>query len=438
MSAVNDEVAYYKQRVEDLGKRLIAAEERRRLAQIEADRASKTLSLMRQAHQIADEVKNTIEFSDEYLHRVCDVLFTDGAAILHYDASRKAFRAAHRFGTTGEDALHVPFADDVPDFDFLKDARAESPLLGALAQTLGFRHLAWAWSAADQTGLVLVRRLFTGPRKPFSATDKEVVQSALSIYCEVLKRKQTQESLVAAKLAAESASASKSRFLTMMSHELRTPLNAVLGFSDIIRQGLVDPPEDAKTREYAEVIHQSGSHLLSIISDILDISRIETGRYDLGETRFDVCRLLAECVRMVQTKADEKKIVLQSSCRCEKRVIYADERIMKQVIVNILFNAVKFTHVGGTVRAEVHAGSIAGIDIEISDNGVGMTQEEVAVALEPFGQVGNPLRRGQDGIGLGLPLARAFGELHGGVLFIDSAKDRGTTVTISLPEQRVV
>jgi len=285
---------------------------------------------------------------------------------------------------------------------------------------------------------VLVRRLFTGPRKPFSATDKEVVQSALSIYCEVLKRKQTQESLVAAKLAAESASASKSRFLTMMSHELRTPLNAVLGFSDIIRQGMVEPPEADRTREYAEVIHQSGSHLLSIISDILDISRIETGRYDLGETRFDVCRLLAECIKMVQTKADEKKIVVRSSCLCDKQVIYADERIMKQVVVNILFNAVKFTHVGGTVTAAVRTGSIAGIDIEISDNGVGMTQEEVAIALEPFGQVGDPLRRGQDGIGLGLPLARAFVELHGGVLFIDSAKDRGTTVTISLPEQRVV
>ncbi len=438
MTTPEDEATYYKQRAEDLGKRLIAAEEQRRQARIESDKANKTLALMRQAHEIADDAKNTIQFSDEYLHRVCDVLFTDGAAILHFDEYRKVFRSAHRFGTTGDGDIVVPFTDESPTFDFMNDAFTDSTILGTIAQAVGFRHLAWAWNQGDATALLLVRRFFAGPRKPFSAIDGEVVQAALSIYCEVLKRKRTQESLVAAKLAAESASASKSRFLTMMSHELRTPLNTVLGFSDIIRNGLVDPPEDIKVREYAEVIHQSGSHLLGIISDILDISRIETGRFDLGETKFDVCRLLADCVKMVKTKADERKIALETGFAFDRKVIYADERIMKQVVINILYNAIKFTHIGGAVRAVVREGSIAGVDIEIADNGVGMTQQELAVALEPFGQVGNRLRRGQEGIGLGLPLARAFVELHGGVLFIDSAKDHGTTVTISLPEQRVV
>jgi signal transduction histidine kinase len=240
-----------------------------------------------------------------------------------------------------------------------------------------------------------------------------------------------------AKETAEIASRVKSEFLATMSHELRTPLNAVLGFSEMIREG-ASGPIDAKYRGYAADIHASGEHLLALISDILDISKIESGRLELHDDRTSLSEIVARCVRLIAPRAEEAGLAIVERLQPDLPDASADEVRLKQALLNLLSNAVKFTPAGGHIKVSAQQTEDGALEIAVADDGIGMRPEEVPVALEPFRQLDSRLSRPYEGTGLGLPLAKRLIELHGGSLAISTVLERGTRVTLRLPPERVL
>jgi signal transduction histidine kinase len=229
----------------------------------------------------------------------------------------------------------------------------------------------------------------------------------------------------------EAASRHKSEFLANMSHELRTPLNAIIGFSEVLDDRMFGEVNE-KQAEYVRIILTSGRHLLSLINDILDLSKVEAGRMELDLGTFNLRMALENALTLVRERAMRHGLALALTVDETLEDVVADERKFKQVLLNLLSNAVKFTPSGGkvTVRGEARADAVA---ISISDTGIGMSEEDVELALTAFGQVDSRMTRRYDGTGLGLPLAKAIVELHRGRLEIDSHPGRGTTVTVALP-----
>jgi len=259
----------------------------------------------------------------------------------------------------------------------------------------------------------------------------------VSHHCHLVRRAAAERELSDAKRDAEAANLSKSQFLATMSHELRTPLNAILGFSEIIMKERAGPLGNGKYRDYAEDIHGSGRHLLAIINDILDMSKIEAGQLDLRDEAIDVPAMLESCRRYVQQHADEAGVTLVTIAAPDLPQLLADELRLRQIILNLLSNAVKFTPKRGRVSVGAEIAADGGLTIWVADTGVGMAKDEIAIALQPFRQVDNSLRRTHEGTGLGLPLAKNLVELHGGTLTVRSALGEGTEVRIVFPRARV-
>ncbi len=235
-----------------------------------------------------------------------------------------------------------------------------------------------------------------------------------------------------AKEAAEEANLAKSQFLANMSHELRTPLNAVIGFSQILTSETFGPLGDAKYVSYANDIHKSGSHLLDLINDVLDMSRIEAGKYDFQIEEIDLPMLIDDSLKMVEGRANDSAIKLAFTNSHGVETILADRRAIKQCLINLLTNAVKFTYRGGSVTVDVRTCGRF-VDICVIDTGIGMSDEEVARAMEPFTQIQREKGRSHEGAGLGLTLSKNLIEMHGGSLTLFSKEGVGTTATITLP-----
>jgi|GEM_PF-1581296 len=251
------------------------------------------------------------------------------------------------------------------------------------------------------------------------------------------------ESAEAARTQAEQASRAKSEFLATMSHELRTPLNAILGFSEIIRDQAYGAGAGGKYREYAGDIHGSGRHLLALINDILDISKIEAGKTEIAPEPLDLAEELAGCRRLVQERADRKGLEVAVT-GADGVVLWADRRALKQVMFNLLSNAIKFTPPGGRITMTAAAGADGGVAVMVSDTGCGMPEAEIDRLTRPFEQCSNAYvkRTAADGeadgeadggTGLGLAVVKALVELHGGTLSIASRPDQGTAATLAFP-----
>jgi signal transduction histidine kinase len=236
--------------------------------------------------------------------------------------------------------------------------------------------------------------------------------------------------------AAQAANKSKSAFLASMSHELRTPLNAVLGFSETMLAEPFGPLGGPRYREYLDNIHSSGAHLLSLINDILDIARFDTGHGELVEGIFDPAQEIADAERMMSVQTRKAGVALITEVAPNIPHIRADRRRFRQILLNLLSNALKFTGAGGTVTVRAHL-STEGLVLQIADTGIGMAPQDFSKALEPFGQVDSRLARKYEGTGLGLPLTRQMVELHGGRLMLESALGEGTSVTVILPASRL-
>jgi PAS domain S-box-containing protein len=251
---------------------------------------------------------------------------------------------------------------------------------------------------------------------------------------------EAEEALTLAKDAAEAASRTKSQILATVSHELRTPLNAIIGFSEVISQALMGAV-DKRYREYASDIHKAGTHLLTLINDVLDLSKIEVGQLKLHEEPVDLVQLITGCHRLVAERARESLVRIDEISGEDIPLVFGDELRLKQVILNLLSNAVKFTAAGGTggqVTIDTKRATNGGLAIAITDTGIGMKHEDIPVALSPFRQLDNAFNRRSEGTGLGLPLAKMLVELHDGVLEIESKIGIGTTVHVRLPKERVL
>lgn len=253
----------------------------------------------------------------------------------------------------------------------------------------------------------------------------------------LLKEKHRDSEREAAHAAAVSANRTKSEFLANMSHELRTPLNAILGFSEMMQMRVYGPLGSDRYDEYVNDIVASATHLLSLINDILDISKIEFGKLTLTEEEIPLERPIRASLTLMRERARESGVTLVENFASPLPEIVADETKIKQILLNLLSNAVKFTPSGGTVTVSVAtAGLNGGTTIEIADTGIGIPEDQIAKALEPFGQIDSSATRRHEGSGLGLPLAKALVELHGGTFGIESKVSVGTRVWFTLPPSR--
>ena len=241
-----------------------------------------------------------------------------------------------------------------------------------------------------------------------------------------------------ARRRAEAANIMKSRFLATMSHELRTPLNAILGFSEVMKSEILGPIENETYKEYCESIHDSGQHLLHLINEVLDLSRIEAGKHELKEEAIHLDNIAHDCVRLMKLRAESKGIRVVEELEAGLPMVWADERALRQICLNLLSNALKFTPQGGTVTITVKGNEAGEQSLSIKDNGPGIPANEIPRVMQAFGQGSLAHELAEGGTGLGLPIAKSLTELHGGRFELKSELRRGTEVTITLPASRAV
>ena len=253
---------------------------------------------------------------------------------------------------------------------------------------------------------------------------------------EVAEHRKTEISLRQAIRDAESASRTRSAFLATMSHELRTPLNAVIGFADALLHDIFGTM-NAKQRDYVDSIHSSGQHLLRLINDVLDISKIDAGKLELNDEPVDMDEIVAGCITLVSGHAADVGVDLTVSSPHNLPLIQGDGLRLKQIVLNLLSNAIKFTPRGGKVSVRLASDPAGGLALEVCDTGIGMKPEDVPKAFEMFTQIDNPLSRRFGGTGIGLPLTRSLVELHGGRVDLQSTPDKGTRVAVHLPITRM-
>jgi signal transduction histidine kinase len=237
-----------------------------------------------------------------------------------------------------------------------------------------------------------------------------------------------------ARIETQLASTVKSEFIANMSHELRTPLNTVIGFAKLLGEHQKRALADAEVVEYADLIRDAATHLLAVINDILDMSKMQSGKYTLDAGEVELDEILQAALASFRPTAVEVGITLGGQIDRHLPMVKGDPAKLRQVFTNLIGNALKFTPPGGSVTIEAGTGAGGGATVRVRDTGLGMTREEIAVALTPFGQVDASRSRWREGTGLGLPIAKALVQLHGGRLEIRSAKTLGTEVTVVLPQ----
>ncbi|MGE4279964.1 MAG: PAS domain S-box protein [Magnetospirillum sp.] len=290
---------------------------------------------------------------------------------------------------------------------------------------LGSRVVSWNLAPLDsEDGIVIVGQ---------DITERRRAETALRQANDLLEYRvaaRTAEAEAARRLA-EDANRCKSEFLANMSHELRTPLNAIIGFSDVMRLGVLGPVQNPVYGEYVESIWESGTHLLSIINEVLDLSKVESGHFDMVPENLPLVPLAEQVIRLLQEKAMRQRLELRLSVETDPGLVRVDPLRMKQVMLNLVGNSLKFTPAGGSVTLALGRNG-DGVWVKVVDSGIGMKPDDIQRVLEPFVQVDDQATRRHAGTGLGLPLAKKFIELHGGTLAVDSTPGQGTTVTIRL------
>ena len=350
-----------------------------------------------------------------------DLLGTTGQAVTNFQAGD---REGVRQWLSSAAFARLMGDDDIGSRALLKDQR------GRIAELQDRRALAFARALMSVFALVLGLAAYAAWR--VTRMSSHLRQQKLTL--RALTRAKTQAD--DARAAAEEASRVKSEFLASVSHELRTPLNAILGFSELMHFQMLGPLGHARYGEYAADINKSGRHLLDLVNDILDLSRLSAGKAELRESEFALDQLLDDC-RTLLGGETLRHVALHVEIAPGLPLLYADFRMIKQILLNLLSNAAKFTPEGGSIIAAA-ARVAGGLHLSVTDTGIGMSEQDIDKALSPFGQIDSKVARRHQGAGLGLPIARAHAELHGGKLLLESAQGQGTKVTLVLPERRLI
>lgn len=288
------------------------------------------------------------------------------------------------------------------------------------------------WQIKSSNGKVLDVLVTTAPLHLHP--DRPLV---VHTFVDISEHKNLEESLRWAKEQADSANRAKSAFLASMSHELRTPLNAILGFSEMAKNEFFGPLGHPKYVEYLNDIHFAADHLLEVINDVLDMSKIEAGKFDLAEEDVHLPSFFESVLRVMDDRAQVERLKLETSIADDVQAIRADKRVLRQMLFNLLSNAIKFSFPGGTVKLSARLDKEGAILLSVHDQGRGIAEHDLERVLEPFNR-GQAMISDGSGTGLGLPLTRSMAELHGGTLTIDSKVNKGTIVTIHLPAARLL
>ncbi|CAM3835038.1 Sensory transduction protein kinase [Roseomonas mucosa] len=450
------ELAYYRRECNALGARLLRLQEEQSQAFREARRSRTVAKLIREAYRLADHGNAPEDIGEPMLEIVVDNTICDRAALLQETPrGSQRFRVTHSLGLPpggppghpavggGEaspagQAGHSLVAGEIfvpapPSFFFTTSrTRLETPAY-ELTGILRLPYVLWAYDAATGMALIIGNQSESNVSRPFEEADQELIEGALSVYIDVLLRKRSEAELRLAKAQAEEASSTRSRFLATLTHELRTPLNAIIGFSEMMATGSGYEPTAHERGEYNRHILNSAKHLLALINEILDYSSLARGRTTLGRRWLPLNELLKEVTGATAGTAAEREV--EVSCDLPEEVwwIRVDRTRFRQILDNLLSNAMRFTAPGGQVVLEARCQEGRGLCLRVRDNGVGIAAEDIPRALEPFRQVGDPFSRSSTGTGLGLPIAKGLAEAHGGSLQIDSVPGIGTTITVLLP-----
>ena len=267
---------------------------------------------------------------------------------------------------------------------------------------------------------------------PITGTEK-----LCAVFRDISRWKRNEEDLLNAKHEAERASSAKSDFLAKISHEIRTPLNAIIGFSEVMMEERFGAIGNDRYRQYLKDIHTSGGHLVSLLNDLLDLSKIEAGKLELTFASVDINELIQQCVGLMQPQASRGRIIIRTSLSNGLQPVLVDARSVRQIVLNLLSNSIKFTGAGGQVIVSTGVNDGGDVVLRVRDTGVGMSEKDIAVALEPFRQLATSARWGSGGTGLGLPLTKALAEANRGTFSIKSAVNAGTLVEVSFPASRL-
>ncbi|WP_247876987.1 sensor histidine kinase [Azospirillum brasilense] len=387
----------------------------------------------------------TLTDMTEYVRTVDALLMAEARTNAIVDAAADAIVTmdgegiVHSFNPAAEAMFGIPAAD-------MLWSRIDRliPDIGALLQDGG---LAVYQPGGEAHGAGAVREAVAvrggdGDRFPIELSVSAVETGGRRVFTGIIRditaRKRSENDLIAAKEAAESADRAKSTFLQVMSHELRTPLNAVIGFAQVIEMRLLGATEVDRYIDYAGSIRQSGEHLLAIIDDILDITTIEAGGLRLNETPVDPSALVGEALNLVAIQSGKRGVPIHLDLEAGLPMLTGDALRLRQVLVNLLSNAVKFSNPGEPALIRARRGGDGGLELSVTDTGIGIAAEDLPKAMTPFVQVDQSMARRYEGMGLGLSISKRLVEAHGGTLRIDSAPGQGTTVTVVLPPGRVM
>lgn len=368
---------------------------------------------------------------DDALMFLASIFEVSEASIIVTDESGVVVRVNDSFlrnyGWEREDVVRKPFPSFLEDVDQKK--------------FLSFRERMDGEIKILRKDTTIANALFSSATLTLSQNRKYLVTTLMDITL----RKQMEHSLRVAKEEADAANRAKSTFLANMSHELRTPLNAIIGFSELMMKETFGPVGNEKYKGYLGDIHVSAGHLLSIINEVLDMSKIEAGCLELAEESFDIAEMIRSVCRMMDSRVFSSNIEIIQRLDKELPLVYADYRLLRQALINLIANAVKYSPQGGAIivsaRLDKNKEESENLFLSVRDEGVGISEDKIQRALEPFGQVGDnadmrDLHR--EGTGLGLPLAKAMIEIHGGALNIESELGKGTKIIINLPEERIL